>query len=149
MIPLLALALEAVPALVQLWQGDKAAQVTEKVISAAKIITGCDEAPDALDSLKKNPDLYAQFKLSIMNIELERSKAELADTQDARAMLVKTNSNVPAILTFLVVTLYAIALFGVALGEMVVSDKHIGDLWTLVYGAFTFWIGVHTPVRSN
>lgn len=85
----LALALaDAVPALVGLIKGPQAAETATKVLDAAKAITGQDSPSAAVDAMRQDPAKLAELRATVMQLDLEYTKAQLADVASARAMQV-------------------------------------------------------------
>lgn len=83
----LALALaDAVPALVGLIKGPQAAETATKVLDAAKAITGQDSPSAAVDAMRQDPAKLAELRATVMQLDLEYTKAQLADVASARAM---------------------------------------------------------------
>ena len=94
MAPLVPIALEIArnfgPDLVRWISGsDKAAEVAERVVTAAQEVTGTATPDSALAALKASPELVAQFQVRCREIEADLDKAYLADRQDARRMAVE------------------------------------------------------------
>jgi hypothetical protein len=80
----LGLAAEFGPGLVRHFAGDKAADVTDKVIGAAKAVTGKDDPNEAVEMIRADPALAAQLRQNLASLEVEVTKAYLADRQNAR-----------------------------------------------------------------
>ena len=94
MAPLVPIAIELArqygPDLVRWISGsDKAAEVAERVVTAAQEVTGTASPDAALVALKASPELVAQFQVRCREIEADLDKAYLADRQDARRMAVE------------------------------------------------------------
>jgi hypothetical protein len=129
--------------------GAAAAFLADKLGIEAKTIEAVSEV---LDSGKMTPDQVASVKLAEIEFKkfLETNKIDLekvaaADRGGARTMQMATQSNVPAILTFLV----TIGFFGV-LGLMLHDDSVIdsppllimlGSLGTAWTSTIAFWFG--------
>lgn len=115
MAPLIALAVNLIPlvadvapSVVRFLVGDKAADSTQKVTKAASLVaktvkqvTGFDVTTEkgveeVRKQLQENPNLQKELKIELLRvdlelerIELDRDKAYLADTQDARAISIE------------------------------------------------------------
>lgn len=63
---------------------DKSAEVAEKVVDIAKVVTGREDAPAAVEALKADPALVIQFREAVMANETALERAYLADRQSAR-----------------------------------------------------------------
>lgn len=65
--------------------GEKPVAVAEKVIGIAQAVTGAASGPEALEALRANAQLAADFNQAVLKAELELEEAYLADRRDARA----------------------------------------------------------------
>lgn len=77
---------DAVPALVGLLKGPQASETAAKVIDAAKAITGHAYPEDAVAAVQADPAKLAELRATVMQLDLEYTKAQLADVASARAM---------------------------------------------------------------
>lgn len=75
----------AVPEVIRLLGGEKAADVAEKVVGVAKAITGQEDPAKAVDAVLADPNLQLQFQQSLIAERLEYAKIEAEDRKDARA----------------------------------------------------------------
>lgn len=62
----------------------KAEQAAQTVVGVAQAITGKGSGPEALETLKADPNKALEFRQAIAAQEVELDKAYLADRQDAR-----------------------------------------------------------------
>lgn len=77
-----AIATEFGPGLIRWLTGsDKAGDIAEQVVDAAKSVTGASDADGALSKLRADPQLVAQFQIRVREIEADLDKAYLADRQ--------------------------------------------------------------------
>src|SRR5664279_50399 len=65
-----------VPGLTRLLMGDKAANVAEKVVSAATTIAGTDNPQQAIEYLQANPGLQLKFQQELNHIVIAELEAE-------------------------------------------------------------------------
>ncbi len=73
------------PHLIKMITGnDKAAQVADKVIDIAKVVTGRDSGEQAIEVLKADPAKVIEFQMAVMNQKHELEMAYLSDTASAR-----------------------------------------------------------------
>ena len=63
---------------------ESANMIVSKVVDIAKKVTGCADAPSAVDILQKDPKLFLEFQKSIIALDQDIEKAFLNDRQDAR-----------------------------------------------------------------
>lgn len=74
------------PSLIKMFTGnDKAAQVADKVVDIAKVVTGKGNGQAALEAIKADPNKAIEFQMAVMNQDFELEKAYLADIADARS----------------------------------------------------------------
>jgi hypothetical protein len=86
LIPLaLSLAAEFGPGLVRRFAGDDAADVADKVIGAAKAVTGTDDPAEAVALARANPELAAKLRERLVELDIDLEKAYLADRHNARS----------------------------------------------------------------
>jgi hypothetical protein len=64
--------------------GEKPVGVAEKVIAVAQEITGTANAPAAIEAMRQNAQLAADFQRAVLAMDGELEKAWLADRQNAR-----------------------------------------------------------------
>lgn len=83
----LSLAAQFAPSLIKYFTGsEKASNVAEQVIGAAQIVTGVQNPEQAMEMLKANAQMAAQFQQKLLDSEVELQKAQLLDVQSARHM---------------------------------------------------------------
>ena len=63
---------------------EKAEEVAQKVIDVARVVTGKDDASDAVQAIQADPAMLMQFRQAMANIESDMDRAYLADRQNAR-----------------------------------------------------------------
>ncbi|ABE45676.1 hypothetical protein [Polaromonas sp. JS666] len=86
--------------------GEASAAVADKVASVAQSVTGASTPQEALDAIKANAQLQADFARRVIDIDAELEGAYLADRQDARKRDIeflkagKTNSRANAMVLF-------------------------------------------------
>ena len=88
MAPLIPIAMQLAqyaPALIKLLAGDKAGEVTGKVIDVARAVTGIDDPKFAVEAIQMDPAKAAEFQLAIGAQQMQWEQIYLADTQSARA----------------------------------------------------------------
>lgn len=76
----------AVPAILKFVKGDDAANKAEVLINAAKEITGIADPKEAVAAVAADPVKLQEFKIRLTELQLEETKAFLADVANARAM---------------------------------------------------------------
>lgn len=73
------------PSIVKWMTGsDKAEAAATAVVDVAKQVTGCDTGEAALTKLQGSPELQAQYRTRMAEMDADLDKAFLADRQDAR-----------------------------------------------------------------
>lgn len=72
------------PQIARWFAGDKAGDVAQQVVSVAENITG-QTGQAAVDALRNNPELAAQFNMRIAELDAQIEQMYLADRQNARA----------------------------------------------------------------
>lgn len=87
-ITIISLLSNAIPAVVKFVKGDDAAKKAEALITVAKEITGIAEPQAAVEAIAADPAHVVAFKQRLVEIDLETIKANLADTENARALQV-------------------------------------------------------------
>lgn len=86
----LALAGQFAPSIIKHFTNSETAGVVAgKVIDIAKTVTGREDPEQAMEVLREDPALAAQFKLAVLEAETDLEKAYLKDRQDARDRDVK------------------------------------------------------------
>lgn len=78
-IPLIMAAAQLVPDVIRMFKGDKQADVAEKVVDVAKVLTGNDDAAAALEAVKANPELLVQLQAQMKDIAIVQLQAEVAE----------------------------------------------------------------------
>jgi hypothetical protein len=63
---------------------DKSAKVAEKVIDVARVVTGKQDAAQAVEAIRLDPAIQLQFQQHIIDLDADLERAYLADIQDAR-----------------------------------------------------------------
>jgi hypothetical protein len=86
----ISLAQQFLPSLVSKVAGDKSGKVAQQVVDVAADLTGmpihsATDAEAAAAAMRKNPELAVQFQTRMAELELETTRAYLADRQDARS----------------------------------------------------------------
>jgi len=77
-------AAEFAPDLIRYFAGDSAGEAAEKVIGAAKAVTGKDDPEEAVQALRADPAAVLAFQDRCRTIDASLEKAYLKDRQDAR-----------------------------------------------------------------
>ncbi len=96
-LPLIALALQSAPSLINLITGsEKAEEITEKVVGVAGAVTGLDvSTPDgaqqAVAAINGDPAKMAEWTMRVREVESEELQAVLADRRDARSRDIQLN----------------------------------------------------------
>jgi hypothetical protein len=91
MIPLLAIAAKllpfasAVPEVMRAFGGNKNAEAAERMIGAAKALTGQSDPERAVDAVLADPALQLEFQKTLSNERSEFARLEVEDRKDARA----------------------------------------------------------------
>ncbi len=85
-ISIVAMLANAVPAIVKFVKGDDAAQKAEALINVAKEITGIKQPEEAVAAIAVDPAKLQEFKIRLTELQLEETKAFLADLANARQM---------------------------------------------------------------
>ncbi len=63
---------------------EKAEEAAQKVIDVARVVTGKDDASEAVEAIRADPAVLMQFRQAMANIEADMDRAYLADRQNAR-----------------------------------------------------------------
>ena len=63
---------------------EKAEEAAQKVIDVARVVTGKDDASEAVVAIQADPAVLMQFRQAMANIEADMDRAYLADRQNAR-----------------------------------------------------------------
>lgn len=63
---------------------DKAEEAAQKVIDVARVVTGKDDAGEAVKAIQADPAMLMQFRQAMAGIEADMDRAYLADRQNAR-----------------------------------------------------------------
>lgn len=63
---------------------EKAEEAAQKVIDVARVVTGKDDAGEAVEAIRADPAVLMQFRLAMAGIEADMDRAYLADRQNAR-----------------------------------------------------------------
>lgn len=118
---------------------DKSANVAEKVIDIAKIVTGKADGVQALEAIKLDPAKAAEFQQAVMENETHLEEIFLADRSDARkrdvelARLGRTNTRANLMVAMDVIGLLASLAGMLALGW--IKSKHPDSITEGVFGA--------------
>ncbi len=147
MIPLIPIAqglISIAPSIAKWFGGDKAEDAAQSVVDIARQVTGQNDAGQAVDLVKANPELQAKF---LMLLEQNRTTIELAiigDIQHAREA--HKHSYMPAILSsVLTVALisFIACLFFVAVpeGNQRIVDILFGSFLTAWLQSIAYWYG--------
>lgn len=76
----------AVPSIVKFVQGDNAIDKAAALVDAAKAVTGKSDPTEAIADVAADPTKLLEFKQRVMELQLEETKALLADVADARSL---------------------------------------------------------------
>ena len=63
---------------------EKAEEAAQKVIDVARVVTGKQDASEAVVAIQADPAVLMQFRQAMANIEADMDRAYLADRQNAR-----------------------------------------------------------------
>ena len=63
---------------------EKAEEAAQKVIDVARVVTGKDDASEAVEAIQADPAVLMQFRQAMAGIEADMDRAYLADRQNAR-----------------------------------------------------------------
>lgn len=63
---------------------DKAEEAAQKVIDVARVVTGKQDASEAVEAIRADPAVLMQFRQAMAGIEADMDRAYLADRQNAR-----------------------------------------------------------------
>lgn len=63
---------------------EKAEEAAQKVIDVARVVTGKDDASEAVEAIRADPAVLMQFRQAMASIEADMDRAYLADRQNAR-----------------------------------------------------------------
>jgi hypothetical protein len=63
---------------------EKAEEAAQKVIDVARVVTGKDDASEAVEAIRADPAMLMQFRQAMAGIEADMDRAYLADRQNAR-----------------------------------------------------------------
>ena len=63
---------------------EKAEEAAQKVVDVARVVTGKDDASEAVEAIRADPAVLMQFRQAMANIEADMDRAYLADRQNAR-----------------------------------------------------------------
>ena len=63
---------------------EKAEEAAQKVIDVARVVTGKDDASEAVVAIQADPAVLMQFRQAMAGIEADMDRAYLADRQNAR-----------------------------------------------------------------
>jgi len=63
---------------------EKAEEAAQKVIDVARVVTGKQDASEAVEAIRADPAVLMQFRQAMANIEADMDRAYLADRQNAR-----------------------------------------------------------------
>lgn len=165
LLPLLALAVEALPTISRWVFGSEAEPIAQQVIEQASAVLGTTDAAEARRMLDADPALAMRLREALAKIQadqeaaynatvLEAHKAQIADLLNARGTmleLVKSQSVMswmPAILTWVAILLFALIAF-VVLFVLTDIPVVIRDLVMLVTGvviakfnqSYDYWLG--------
>lgn len=118
---------------------DKSASAAEKIIDVAKVVTGQTEPDAALEAIRQDPALAAQFKQHAMDIDADLEKAYLSDVQDARkrdSEFVKAGRrNHRADIMFLLAVAVICGLVWIVWKDAAINE-YVKGIFTLVLGRF-------------
>ncbi len=87
-ISIISLLATAVPSIVKMVKGDDAAKKAEALIDVAREVTGIKDPQAAVEAVAADPTKLLEFKQRMVELQLEETKAFLADVANARAMQV-------------------------------------------------------------
>lgn len=66
--------------------GDKGADIAEKVVNVAQVVTGASDPDEALARINASAQYTQELRLRLLQMENEAAERELTDRADARAM---------------------------------------------------------------
>jgi hypothetical protein len=167
MLPLIAIAgalAQFAPVIAGMLGGPKAEEVAKVAVNVAQSITGAPDGPKALEVLKANPEMALLYEqaMAAKQVELARIAADdrkderavdvavlQNDTKDrdsARAMVVKTESMAPAVISAVVVLGFLGVLTGMLYGTFSAAENNVlmlllGSLSSGFVQVLNFWLG--------
>lgn len=118
--------------------GEESTSIVEKAISIAQDVTGTHLPEEALERMRKDTQLQAEFNLSVLNANTTLEKAYLADVNSARVRDMSFQQN--GIRNYRADTMYVLAV-AVVLGLVYAVfkselDEYAKGIITLVLGRF-------------
>lgn len=122
---------------------DKSASVAEKVIDVARVVTGKAEPDAALEAIRQDPALAAQFKQHVMDIDADLQKAYLLDVQDARkrdAEFIKAGTRNYRADALAVLAVMSVILLTYFIWKDPTINEYVKGTCTLVLGRFLGYI---------
>ena len=150
-----------VPGLTRLLMGDKAANVAEKVVSAATTIAGTDNPQQAIEYLNANPELQLKFQQELNHIVIAELEAETKQLETINAtMRIEAQSSDPFVRRWRPFFGYTVAvtwfLLMLALGIVIVmAPNEAAAVITAMASLSTMWgialtvLGISVNKRSQ
>lgn len=118
---------------------DKSAKVAEKVVDIAKVVTGNEDAEGAVEAIKADPTLAAEFQKFVIEHSDDMEKAYLADVANARSrdaeFLKAGKRNIRADVMFGLAVAVICALVWVVWKDPAINE-YVKGIFTLVLGRF-------------
>lgn len=164
MAPLIIAALKLAPYIlpeaVRALSGDKAAEAAERVIQAAKVVTGADSPEDAAEAVLRDPaaqlklqELLSAERLEFARLAVKEQEIAAADRDSARGREKEVKDNTPRNLAYLIVAAfigmcYAV-LFDTAKVDSVLAGTIIGYLSAKTEQAFSYYFGTTSGSKQK
>ena len=160
MAPLVALAIQALPAIVDMFDAPESVKkITQDVSDVAMVITGAKTADEAAKVLQADPNKYAEFKLAMEQKKMDWEEMYLKDIQSARqrdtemhkAGYVNTRANWMLISAYAGVAFCFFAIFKSDLGEyeQSVLTLILGRMLGYIDQGFNFEFGTTRTSRNK
>lgn len=168
-VPMIMAAVELVPGIMKYFKGDKEAAVAEKVVGAAKVLAGTDDAAAAIEAVKKDPTLLVQLEAQAKDIAIADLQADVAKQGQVNATMtaeLASNSLFKSgwrpffgwcmtplfalwVLTIIGLPVYMILMHPERAGEIITLTIQYISAMMLIWGAAFAVLGVNITSRSR
>ncbi len=144
-IPLISLAASIAPGIIGMFAGQKAGEMADSVVKAAKDIFGTTDQTTIQNKITADPSLKEQFAIQL-NAEAERHKADLADISSAREQtveLAKASSPIAygaPIVSVIIVCGYFLVMYNL-FGVKADLPERTSQLLNILFGALQISVG--------